>query len=42
MSKDYPNIYEFYEDFEKESELIGQGTFGAVYKLKSKKILNPE
>ena len=38
--KDYPNYFEFIEDFEKESILIGQGTFGCVYKFRTKKILN--
>ncbi|CAD8064539.1 unnamed protein product [Paramecium primaurelia] len=38
----YPNIQEFLEDFDKENELLGKGTYGAVYKMKTKRIINPE
>ncbi|CAD8205883.1 unnamed protein product [Paramecium octaurelia] len=38
----YPNIQEFLEDFEKENELLGKGTYGEVYKMKTKRIINPE
>lgn len=33
---------EFLEDFDKENELLGKGTYGAVYKMKTKRIINPE
>ncbi|CAD8070313.1 unnamed protein product [Paramecium primaurelia] len=38
----YPNIQEFLEDFEKENELLGKGTYGEVYKMKTKRIINPD
>lgn len=38
----YPNIFDFQKDFEPESSLLGQGTFGAVYKMKSKREINSQ
>ncbi|CAD8132962.1 unnamed protein product [Paramecium pentaurelia] len=38
----YPNIQEFLEDFEKENELLGKGTYGEVYKMKTKRAINPD
>ncbi|CAD8090312.1 unnamed protein product [Paramecium sonneborni] len=36
----YPNIQEFLDDFEKENELLGRGTYGEVYKMKTKRCIN--
>ncbi|CAD8177943.1 unnamed protein product [Paramecium pentaurelia] len=38
----YPNIQEFLEDFEKQNDLLGKGTYGEVYKMKTKRCINPE
>lgn len=38
----YPNVFEFQEDFEKGEQILGKGTYGTVYKKKSKRIINSE